>query len=109
MIFGSVRACSKFRIQTIHLNSGKFIIIVIEKNIYFGGVIYHTHQIAFLTFMTNQKNIFCEELKAQLLDKSLLPGYLLVCYLCSVILGIWKKEAFLLSVMLLMKKLMTRC
>lgn len=30
--------------------------------------------------MTNQINIFCEGLKAQLLDERLFPGYLSVCY-----------------------------
>ena len=44
------------------------------------GVTYLTHQVATLMFMTNQKNIFCEELKAQLLDESLFPGYLSLWY-----------------------------
>lgn len=39
MIFESVLGCSKFKILIIRLHSGKFIIIVIEKNIYSLGVI----------------------------------------------------------------------
>lgn len=51
--FEPVPGCSKLKIQTIHMNSGNFIIIVIEKMIYSLEVTYHTHQIALLTFMTN--------------------------------------------------------
>lgn len=87
------------------MNSGNFIIIVIEKMIYSLEVTYHTHQIALLTFMTNQKNIFGEEPKAQLLDKSVFPGYPSVCYVQEL----QGKEAFMLSIMLLRRKFMTRC
>lgn len=53
---------------------------MIEKNKYSLEVPYRTHEVAILTFTTNQKNVFCEELKAQLLNKSLFPGHLSVCY-----------------------------
>lgn len=73
----SVVGCSKFKTQTMHLTSGTFLTVVIEENKY------PLRQVAVLTFMTNQKNIyifFCEELKAQLWYKSFVPGYLSVCY-----------------------------
>lgn len=76
MVIGS----SEFKIQTIHLQSGESLVTVIEKNKYSLGVPYRTHEIAILTLTTNQKNVFCEEFKAQLLDKSLFPGYLSACY-----------------------------
>lgn len=65
MVVGS----SEFKIQTTHLKSGDSLVIVIEKNKYsLGGSLLH-HEVAILTFTTNQKNVFCEEFKAQLLDK----------------------------------------
>ena len=55
--------------QIIHLKPGDSLVTVIEKNKYSLEVRYRTHEVAILTFTTNQKNVFCEELKSSTFEQ----------------------------------------